>query len=172
MLASADIRQYLQRLDLTEKRKLGQITETYRKLVAEIFVDIVTHTPQFTGNLAQGWQIVFGPYSVESQEKFTEASRDWRFNAWSRGAYEPHKRGDNPAVLDTLSRELPKLAALRFNSKVRIVNNLEYAEEVDAGQAPEGYEIRPENLYYGKVFMTSYAQVKYSKMKNLVRITL
>lgn len=171
MLELADIRGYLQRLDLTEKRQLGKVTETYRKLVAEIFVDIVTHTPQFTGNLAQGWQIVFGPYSVESQEKYSDDAREWRFRAWSRGAYEPHQRGDNPAVQDVLSRELPKLEALRFNSKVRIVNNISYAEDVDAGEAPDGHEIRPENLYYGKVFMTSYAQVKYSQMKNLVRIT-
>lgn len=171
-LEMANLRDYMGRLDLTLARQEQRVTQTYRDLIEAIFVDIVKHTPQFSGNLAQGWQIVFGPYSATAINTYSDAERKQLVRESKRDEFDPYERGDDPAVSVTLDRELPKLSAVRWNSKVSIVNSISYAEDVDAGNAPDGTQgIRPENLYYGKVFMTSYAEVKYSKLKNLVRIT-
>lgn len=170
-LASADLRGFMKKLDLTEARIKGRVTDTYRKLVTAVFVDIVKHTPQFTGNLAYGWEIVFGPYTPTNPRLFSPGERDALVSQAYRGDFEPYERGDDPAVEMVLSRELDKLAALRYNSIVRIVNNVEYAEDVDQGRGPDGNAIRPENLTYGKVFMTSYAAIKYNRMRNLLKVT-
>lgn len=170
-LESVAIRDYMKRLDLTLAREEHRITDTYRQIIQAIFVDIVEHTPQFTGNLAQGWEIVFGPYSPTLQSTYSDTERARLFRAAGKDEFDPFERGDDPAVQQTLDRELPKLKEVRWNSKVRIVNSVSYAEDVDAGEAPDGTSIRPENLYYGRVFMTSYAEVKYSRLKNLVKIT-
>lgn len=170
-LSSENLKGFMRKLDLTEARQMRKITDTYRNIVREIFIDIVAHTPQFTGNLVYGWQIVFGPWQEGLPEMFTPSERKDYRKAYRKDEWEPYERGDDPAVGDVLDRELAKLNLLKWNSNVRIVNNVEYAAEVDAGQGPEGRPIRPENLYYGKVFMTSYAEVKYSRLRNLVKIT-
>ena len=167
---TGELREYMKKLDLTKQRMEGRITETYRKLITEIFVDLVTHTPQFTGNLAYQWQIVFGPYSIKSMELASEAERSGLFKAYTRGDFEPFEQGDDPTVAMVLDRELPKLAQIRYNSKVRIVNTADYAEDVDANQGPNGFPIRDENLHYGKVFMTTRAAIKYGRMSTLLRI--
>ncbi len=169
-LTTANLRGLMDRLDLTEVRAKKQVTDTYRRIVEAIFTDIVSHTPQFTGNLASGWQIVFGPYQANPTPLFTPSEQKEAFTAYQLGAYEPYEYGDDPAVSATLDRELDKLKDIRYNSIVRIVNPVVYAEEVEAGKGPNGRKIRPENLYYGKVFMASYAEVKYGKLKNLVKI--
>ena len=160
----------MDRLDLTEVRAKQQVTDTYRRIIREIFVDIVEHTPQFTGNLASGWQIVFGSYNVNPTPFITDSERAQSFKDYRSGSFDPFQRGDDPAVQATLDRELAKLKDIRYNSLVKFVNPVEYAEEVDQGKGPNLQSIRPENLYYGKVFMASYAEVKYGKLKNLVRI--
>lgn len=170
-LETASLRNFMQRIDLTVAREERRITQVYRDLIEAIFVDIVTHTPQFSGNLTQGWQIVFGPYSAFAINTYSELERKQLLRQAAKEEFDPYQRGDDPAVSATLDRELPKLKNVRWNSKVTLVNSIEYAEDVDAGNAPDGTSIRPENLYYGSVFMASYAEVKYSKLKNLVRIT-
>lgn len=169
-LAMGDLRGYMKRIDLTEARAKQRVTEVYRNIIKEIFVDIVKHTPQFTGNLASGWQISFGLYGVNPTSYLSDEQRQASFNAYRSGKFDAFERGDNPAVANTINRELEKLKDIRYNSIVKIVNPVEYADDVDAGLGPRDRNIRKENLYYGKVFMASYAQVKYGKLKNLVRI--
>lgn len=169
-LTTANLRGLMDRLDLTEVRAKRQVTDTYRRIIEAIFVDIVEHTPQFTGNLASGWQIVFGPYGVNPTPYITDTERESAFNSYRTGGFDPYERGDDPAVSQTIQRELAKLKDVRYNSVVKFVNPVEYADEVDAGNGPNNRSIRPENLYYGKVFMASYAEVKYGKLKNLVKI--
>lgn len=170
-LTTANLRGYMDRLDLTEVRAKKQVTDTYRRIIEAIFTDIVEHTPQFTGNLASGWQIVFGPHGVNPTPLYTDEERKASFESYRAGSgFEPYEYGDDPAVGYTLDRELAKLKDIRYNSIVKFVNPVEYADDVDAGKGPNGHSIREENLYYGKVFMASYAQVKYGKLKNLVKI--
>ncbi len=170
-LASADLRGYMGRLDLTKQRMLHQITATYRDLIETVFTDIVEHTPQFTGNLAYGWEIVTNSHPAEGHTLLSDSARATLLHQAYVGDLEPYHRGSEPTVQEVLERELPKLAGIRWNSIVKIVNHINYAEGVDKGEGPDGREIRPENLYYGQVFMTSYAAIKYSRMKNLIKVT-
>lgn len=173
--SSAALRDLFRQLDLAEVRQKEKVTDRYRKLIATVFADIVSHTPQFSGNLAQAWEIEFGPHTATGQGK-SEGFRKNMFWAYIRGSVEPFQRGDSPAVGQALSRELPKLASLRWNSVVRIKNLVPYADEVEQGIGPERFiiggnlEIRPENLYRNQVFMASYAQMKYSNLNNVVKI--
>jgi hypothetical protein len=113
---------------------------------------------------------VFGSYNANPTPFVTDSERERKFKDYRSGNFEPFQRGDDPAVQATLDRELAKLKDIRYNSLVKFVNPVEYAEDVDQGIGPSSRNIRPENLYYGKVFMASYAEVKYGKLKNLVRI--
>jgi hypothetical protein len=163
-------------MDLTLERQKKIVTDKYREVIATILEDVVTHTPQFTGNLAQAWEIEFGIHSATGQQKYTAQDRLIKFYKYTRDQYRPFVRGQNPAVGEALSRELPKLESLRWNSVVKVVNRLEYSDEVEEGIGPESpstgdiNEIRPENLYRGKVFMANYAAMKYSNPKYLVKI--
>lgn len=169
-LSTGNLRGYLQKLDLTEARVKHKVTQTYRNIIEGIFTDIVQHTPQFSGNLTYGWQIVFGPYSAQDVNLHSSTARNTMFREYTKDNFEPYEAGDDPAAGLTLARELGKLADIRYNSIVKIVNTVEYAEDVDAGEGPKGHDIRPENLHYGKVFMATYAEVKYGRMKNLIKV--
>lgn len=169
-LFSGELRDYMSRLDLTEARVKHKITDTYRKIIKEILVDIVTHTPQFTGNLARGWQVVFGPYSAQDVAFVSDDERRQLYREYRKGDFDPFEMGDDPAVEVVLQRELKKLKDIRYNSLVKIVNTVEYADDVDDGKGPGNRNIRPENLHYGKVFMVTRAEIKYGKLSNLIKI--
>jgi hypothetical protein len=169
-VSSQALKQLFGKLDLSEARLKGAITDEYRKVVATIFEDIVKHTPQFSGNLASGWVINFTGNNQASPTTLGVDRRKEMFQAKRFGA-DVYKRGDDPAVSETLMREVPKLADIRWNSNITIRNTISYADQVEAGEGPNGLPIRPENLYRGQVFMAEYAVMKYSRLRNLVRIT-
>jgi hypothetical protein len=77
--------------------------------------------------------------------------------------------GDDPAVSTTLARELAKVADIRWNSKVQLVNYTPYASEVEAGTGPNGKPIRKENYKYGQIAMAAYVVTKYSSLRTLKR---
>lgn len=147
-----------------EKHKLlmhKTVTERKRRLVEMVLTDLVQGSPQWSGNLASNWYIEFhgntGSYSPIGNYSKT----DWKTN--------PHyERGADPAVSQTLARELPKLSGIRWNSKVQIVNYTPYAREVEQGIGPGGWKgIRPENYKYGQIAMAEYVKMKYSRLRNL-----
>ena len=72
--------------------------------------------------------------------------------------------GDDPAVAITLMREVPKLDSITYKSPVRIFNPTPYAAEVEAGQGPNGRDIREVNKLaeYGAVAMIGYVNQKYN----------
>jgi len=159
---------------ITEKLRMErQVTVVYRAVVAEIFMDIVKHTPQFSGNLVRNWQIEFKGYpgTYTRLPDHPENVRPFvAYRMMERKNGKPFQKGDDPAVSETIDRELLTLSDLHWNTRVRIVNNTPYADDVEAGMGPDGLQIRPENLHYGKVAMTNYAYAKYSKPNSIIQI--
>ena len=140
----------------------GRVTETKRRLVRDIFTDLVQGSPQWSGNLASNWYIEFhgntGGYSK------IEGYKD---KNWYRK--NPYHVGEDPAVIKTLNRELPKIADIRWNSKIQIVNYAPYAASVEMGVGPEGRKIRDVNYKYGQIAMAGYVVAKYSQLRTLKR---
>lgn len=156
-----------------EKHKLlihGQIADTKRRIVKHVLTDLVTNSPQWSGNLASQWYVEHASSPKGSYKPLPEYMTPY---AWEP-LYDPHQMGDNPAVANTLARELPKVASIKWNSSVKIVNYAPYAEDVENNIGPEGmdgtqHEIRPENLLpsYGAVAMVGYASMKYNNLRYL-----
>ena len=165
------------------------VTEAKKNLAWTIFRDLVEHTPQWSGNLASNWYIeVGGAYSGTSHYK--RASMYAEKLPPGKADPEPYSAGMDPAVSATLNRALGELdldefaafkntrnygsltsgavSRIRWNSTIRIVNTTPYAEDVEAGVAPEGTKgIRDVNLFHGPnvpahgVAMVQYVQNKY-----------
>lgn len=151
----------------------GQLQATHQRLVRDIFTDLVTNTPQYTGNLARNWTIEFTgvpgkPYqeSVERRVIRTEG-----FKSYNADTIEVYSAGDDPAVSMVLARELAKIPLIKYNTIVTMRNTTPYAEEVEANYGPNGHDIRPENIHptYGKVAMVGYIEMKYKQLRTLRR---
>lgn len=140
----------------------GRVAETKRRLVRDIFTDLVKGSPQWSGNLASNWYIEFHGNTGAYREIADHDSNNWYRE-------DPYQLGDDPAVGATLARELPKVAQIRWNSKVSLVNYTPYATDVEEGQGPDGRDIRPENYKYGQIAMVGYVSMKYSALRTLKR---
>ena len=140
----------------------GQVTETKRRLVRDIFTDLVQGSPQWSGNLASNWYIEFHGNTAKYKK-----IRDYKVRDWRRE--DPYHVGKDPAVIKTLNRELPKIADIRWNSKIQIVNYAPYAASVEMGVGPEGRKIRDVNYKYGQIAMAGYVVAKYSQLRTLKR---
>lgn len=133
----------------------AEVNTKFRKLGRLIFTDLVTNSPQWSGNLASNWRIGSGSYSQISG-----------YENWQEYANEPYRMGDDPAVSMTLMREMQKLSAVTYRDEIHISNPTPYASEVEAGEAPNGRPIREENKLaeYGGVAMIGYVTTKYGKL--------
>ena len=140
----------------------GQIASTKRRLVTDVFTDLVKGSPQWSGNLASNWTIEF-----HGRQGSYNQIPGYKEQGWAND--EPYKVGDDPAVSSTLARELAKIADIRWNSKVQLVNYAPYASEVEAGTGPNGRPIREENYKYGQIAMAAYVVTKYSSLRTLKR---
>lgn len=127
----------------------------YRTLIKHAFTDLVELTPQWSGTLATNWQIL----QTSSSKTYKLPPTNWR------NQIPVYRRGDDPAVTTTLSRELGKLDAVTIRSKVVFANPTPYAAEVNSGVGPSR-PIREENLLesYGGVAMLGYLDVKYKQL--------
>lgn len=148
-----------------KKHKLlveGNIAATHRRLVRDAFTDLVKGSPQWSGNLASNWYIEF--HGIKGSYR---PSPEYSESQWQRE--DPYQVGDDPAVTNTLARELVKLPQIRWNSKVQLVNYAPYAASVEDGEGPSGKPIRDENYKYGQIAMAGYVQTKYSALRTLKR---
>ena len=165
------VEQMMAKLKKHELLVLGRVTATKRNIIKKIFTDLVEHSPQWSGNLASNWYIEFhgktGSY-VQNQNYVPPDMFKWKDN--------PQQMGNDPAVREALTRELPKLAEIRWNSKVRIMNYTPYASDVEQNIGPVSpiwgqRDIREENKLasYGGVAMVGYVIMKYKNLRNLKR---
>ena len=153
---------FIKKLRQKELVMQGKVTEVKRRIVKDIFTDLVKGSPQWSGNLASNWYIEFhGAKSAYNPIANYHPSNYHDSDKYSVGM--------NPAVSDTLNREIPKISQIRWNTKVIITNETPYAKEVEEGKGPGYKKIRPENLKYGQVAMLGYVLVKYGKLKTLKR---
>lgn len=147
-----------------DKVKLG-VTKAHQNLVKAMFRDLVATTPQWSGELAMHWGI-----EVHGAKAPPAYSLHSAYNAKSytdRLAAIPYQMGSEPAVSATIARELVKIDQIRYNSIVKFVNNMPYAEDVQRGEGPNGKPIREENRLaaYGGVAMISYIDMKYKSLR-------
>lgn len=142
---------FIKKNEMERLRAKAKITEGVRRVVAGVFRDVVMTTPQYSGNLASNWYIVFGPWGAPYRE----------LPSYGVTTDHPYERGNDPAVSETLDRELWKLDNIRWNSKVLIRNSTPYASDVEAYRGPNGKPIRPENKINGQVIMAELTAMKY-----------
>ena len=159
---------FMAKLRKDKARIEGKVARVHRNLIAGIFTDLVKNSPQWSGNLASQWQITYaGMPAVYNPIPDYYLESSWG----SLAGANPYKMGDNPAVSATLARELAKLPLIKYNHKVVITNPTPYASDVEAGEGPNGTEIRKENHLesYGGVAMLGYVEHKYRDMRGLKR---
>lgn len=165
MLKVAGVRQTLAELKSAKLKIEVAAAQRYRNLVEVMFIDIVSHTPQYTGNLAANWVIAVGVGNTSG----AGASFQQVFDPVDRQSAS--EAGDDEAIEVALSRSTEALARIRYNSDVAIINTASYAEEVDAGISPAGTRIRKVNKYYGSyvpphgVAMAAYVEMKYENLR-------
>ena len=150
----------------------GQVQATHQRLVRDIFTDLVMNTPQYTGNLARNWTIEFTGVPGKSYSESAD-KRDLKQMGFKKyqDLNEVYQMGMDPAVGDTLDRELKKIPLIKYNTIVTMRNTTPYAEEVEANEGPSGAEIRAQNIHptYGKVAMVGYVEMKYKQLRTLRR---
>ena len=140
------------------------LTKTHQNLVKMMFRDLVAHTPQWSGELALHWGIeVHGMTAPSAGAKLSRLYDKSYTDYMQKDVY---KMGEDPAVTRTVARELAKVDKIRYNSIVKFVNNLPYAQDVQDGKGPNGRSIREVNMLaaYGGVAMVNYIDMKYNKL--------
>ena len=163
MLKVSGTSELAQRLHKDVAKIKGSIQRTHQNLVRRMFLDLVAHTPQWSGDLASHWAIEF--HGKSAPAPFTQGL--------GRVVKDPYQMGSEPTVSMTVAREMSKIPEIRYNSKVSFVNKMPYASEVQAGVGPynpktgDYREIRDENKLFGKVAMIAYIDAKYRNKREL-----
>lgn len=160
---------FKRKLNMDRLRLERRVTKAIQNLVWDVFTDLVVHTPQWSGNMAANWFIVLGsdpspepvPYNV---------GKSWPVTVdMLRNGFSPYKQGDAEAVNASMSREYSKVKRIRWNSKVRLVNPVDYADKVEGGDSET--PIREVNFTgnYRRVALETYINVKYNNPRVLKR---
>lgn len=153
-------RKMLEQSKKFRQRMKGEITYAYRYMLEQILKDVVTKTPQFSGNLVMHWSFEYtGQPALPSSNMGKDVGR----------LDEPFQAGEPTTVKSVLARERAKIANIKYNTNVKLVNNVYYAEAVQDGKGPRGRVIRDENRFYEEayapstgVIMVKYLENKYS----------
>lgn len=146
----------------------GRIAQTHRNIVTAMFTDLVLKTPQWSSALVQSWSIT---YTTNMAGPKTYRSRTWGPGSWGPMP-GPYHAGMEPGVGTVLSRELPKVPSIRWNTKVSFVNTATYAQEVvEKGLGPTiagvYHPLRPENTPNGKLTAVNFVRLKYGHKHEL-----
>ena len=163
------------KLEKAKKLIPEQIAKTKRRIVNAVLTDLVTNSPQWSGNLARQWYV---EHASSPKGQYRQITGYKPPDSWE-ATDEHYNMGDNPAVAYTLRRERAKIEKIKWNSTVRIVNYAPYAEEVEMNMGPIGRSgqrlaIRSENIHaqYGAVAMVGYASMKYSNLRYLKNLAV
>lgn len=142
----------------------GNIASSKRNLIQSMFTDLVKYSPQWSGNLTSNWGIEFTTHKVSYKQSPHYSQEEWYLRKASH-------RGEEPEVSRTLNAELPKIADIKWNTKVYLVNRTPYARSVEIGVSANLYSIRDVNMLNGRVAMVGFVLSKYKLLKNLRRIS-
>ena len=186
MLQIKGTQEFIKKLNREKMRIEHSVAETHRRVVKHIFTDLVTLTPQWSGNLASNWVIEYtthkGGYR-RAADKLSNA--EWNLAQMTGTLEPPFKRGDgvvnedNGTVSQAFDAQIEKIKGIRYNTAVRIVNYTPYAEEVENNVGPDDGKggrrsIREVNILksYGGVAMKGYIEMKYSNLNTLKRLAV
>ena len=149
---------FLRKLQAVMPRVTKQVNTGYRKLVTNVFTDLVTNSPQWSGKLASNW--TFGTTMPNYAEMASPGDNSWYTT-------NPKKMGNYIAVDEALGRELQTLDTITYLKPTIIRNLTPYASDVEDNEGPLTHEIRKENIHksYGAVAMIGYVSMKYSTLK-------
>lgn len=156
MLQVEGLRRFQYSIQATKARIEGKVTQRYQEYVAKVFVDLVEHTPQWSGHLASNWHVLLTKDAAPSVDNWYKKGHTGNSKA---STYKPVQRGDGEAMHAAIDRAMPKIQAIRWNTKVTFANPVDYAEEIEA----ESTSVRPVNLVAGRVAMAQYIISKYSR---------
>lgn len=136
-------------------------TNFVKDRVRSVLKDLVLAAPQWSGNTAASWAIeVSGKISGGSP---TELYReDWE-------DVTPSFRGDPKAWAVARQNNVPAFTSIRWNSKIRIINNAPFADELATMTDAEAKKLlRPDNYIRGDVMAVATVAMKYKMSSNLV----
>lgn len=153
------------KLKLAELLVKQEVAKTVEVRIVKMFTELVSTTPQYSGNLASNWYI-----EVNTKAGYNPVIGYDPIN-WRRE--NPHQMGSSEAIAFALSRELPKLKSLHKTlfapefRTIRLVNTAPYASDIENGVTSSGRPIRSVNIHpeYYLVAMKGYIIQKYGVLK-------
>ena len=96
---------FLRKLEAVMPKVTKQVNKGYRELVTNVFTDLVTNSPQWSGKLAGNW--TFGNTMPNYAEMASPANEEWKL-------ITAKQMGHHTAVDEALGRELPKLDTISY----------------------------------------------------------
>lgn len=147
-----------------EKRQVQvkkAIAKAKMDLAQQVFTSVVEGSPQWSGNLAANWRLVVGEGVISYQPIGNYDPENWRTT--------PHYKMGHPLAVGMANAQLANLAAVRWDSKIKIGNAVPYADDIEAGQGPKGGPLRDVNYLYGQIAMVGYAMAKFKTLSNSVK---
>jgi hypothetical protein len=125
-----------------------------RNKVKVILKDLVLNTPQWSGNTAASWRVDLN--YKPAVEGLTRLALD----NWQEFSGEPSFKGEEEAWVAALAINQGHLAAIKYNSVIRIVNNAPYAEDL-ATRTEVDLKLRQGNYIPGDVMAIRTVAAKY-----------
>ncbi len=154
VLDTSGVDAFVQQARLDMARLDREVSAVFYKWTARIFKDLVTTSPQWSGDLAANWNYSVGSpdfsYTQIPNKTGSEAGID--YVAQNFGVFE---RGDYRAVSMALERMLA-VTQPTWRDTVYFANATPIAPEVEA----ESIKIRPVNLVEGQVMMIKNTVIK------------
>ncbi len=144
---TAGVPAFLRELDLAMAEFERQINRSFAGWTARIFTDLVTVSPQWSGDMVANWKYTVDQPSTAYAPIPSKDSKDWH-------KITPRQRGDQAAIgmaLAQLSQVTPT-----WRQVVYFANNTPIAPEVAAQSIP----IRSVNLVDGRVAMIDFVVTK------------
>ena len=168
MLKVGNSQGFIRKLRKDHVNLVNKVAETHRRIIEHILRDLVVWSPQWSGNLASNWTLEYTgmPSAYQQSPRYQSPVR----GQGPETEFDPYRMGSEPTVSQTIARERQKIAGIRYNTIVTIVNKTPYAKDVQDGKGPYGRNIRDVNLGpYGKVAMLALVTTKYNNLRTLKR---
>lgn len=124
-----------------------------KRMARTVLKDLVLNAPQWSGETASSWRIDLNYRSASESRGSSLKVEDW-----TSVLPNPSYKGDSEAWVDALAANTDALKAIKYNSKVRLVNISPYAVELATGDSSG---LRRGNFIPGDVMAINYVTAKY-----------
>lgn len=165
MIQLHGVNKYIHKTE-AQKARIKQGAANYvRSIATNILRDLVLNTPQWSGNTAANWAIKLN-YGEDAQQIDRPVDYDWKDLIGNA-----HFKGDREALRTALNNNSASIKAIKYNSKIRIVNNGDYADDLLL-KSEEDLKLRKGNFIPGDVMAIKYVTNKYKLTSNLAALQL